>query len=86
MLKTVYTTNKKKNNDLVIVIKSGLSDLKKEIENMSEKEKEAEKPNEILDIVEKVIDFNDWTQRRQGLKILTPSHMLSRLPITVVLN
>ena len=59
MLKTVYTTNKKKNNDLVIVIESGLSDLKKEIENMSEKEKEAEKPNEILDIVEKVIDFND---------------------------
>ena len=59
MLKTVYTTNKKKNNDLVIVIKSGLSDLKKEIENMSEKEKEAEKPNEILDIVEKIIDFND---------------------------
>ena len=59
MLKTVYTTNKKKNNDLVIVIESGLSDLKKEIENMSEKEKETEKPNEILDIVEKIIDFND---------------------------
>ena len=58
MLKTVYTTNKKKNNDLVIVIESGLSDLKKEIEN-SEKEKETEKPNEILDIVEKIIDFND---------------------------
>ena len=59
MLKTVYTTNKKKNNDLVTVIESGLSDLKKEIENMSEKEKETEKPNEILDIVEKIIDFND---------------------------
>ena len=59
MLKTVYTTNKKKNNDLVIVIESGLSDLKKEIENTSEKEKETEKPNEILDIVEKIIDFND---------------------------
>ena len=40
MLKTVYNTNdRKKNSDLVNVIKSGLSDLKNEIENMSEKEK-----------------------------------------------
>ena len=50
MLKTVYNTNnKKENNDLVIMIKSGLSDIEKEIENMSEKEKEIEKPNEIDD-------------------------------------
>ena len=50
MLKTVYNTNnKKENNDLVITIKSGLSDIEKEIENMSEKEKEIEKPNEIDD-------------------------------------
>ena len=31
------------------MIKSGLSDIEKEIENMSEKEKEIEKPNEIDD-------------------------------------
>ena len=50
MLKTVYNTNnKKENNDLVIMIKSGLSVIEKEIENMSEKEKEIEKPNEIDD-------------------------------------
>ena len=84
MLKTVYTANtRKKNNDLVNVIKSGLSDLKNEIENMSEKEKEIEKPNEIVDIVEKILEFNDRTQRGQGLKILTPDQMLSRLPITL---
>ena len=48
MLKTVYNTNdKKKNNDLVIMIKSGLSDFKKEIGNMNEEEKEIEKPNVI---------------------------------------
>ena len=36
MLKVVYNTNdKKKNNDLINVIKSGLSDLKDEIEKMS---------------------------------------------------
>ena len=60
MLKTVYNTNdKKKNNDLVNVNESGLSDLKNELENMSEEEKEIEKPNEIVHIVEKILDFND---------------------------
>ena len=62
MLKSVYITNdRKKNNNLVVMIKSGLSDLKKEIENMSEEEKEIEKPNEIIDIVEKILEFNDRT-------------------------
>ena len=49
MLKTVYNTNdRKKNNDLVNVIKSGLGDLKNEIENTSEEGKENEKPNDFL--------------------------------------
>ena len=40
MLKSLYKTNDKKNNNkLVNIIKSGLSDLKNEIENMSEEEK-----------------------------------------------
>ena len=40
ILKSVYKTNDKKNNNkLVNIIKSGLSDLKNEIENMSEEEK-----------------------------------------------
>ena len=39
MQKTVYDTNdRKKNNDLLNVIKSGLGDLKNEIENTSEEE------------------------------------------------
>ena len=39
MLKFLCSTNdKEKNNDLVIVIKSRLSDLKKETDNMSEEE------------------------------------------------
>ena len=60
MLKTVCTTNnRKKNNDLVNVIKGGSSDLKNEIENMGQKEKEIEKPNKIVDIVGKILEFND---------------------------
>ena len=62
---------------------SGLSDLKKKIENMSEEEKEIEKRNKIIDIVERILEFNDWKQRGQGLKILTPNQMLTRLPITL---
>ena len=84
MLKSVYKTNyKKKNNDLVNVIKSGLNDLKKEIENMGEEEKETEKPNEIVNLVEEILEFNKQKQQQKGLKILTPDQMLSRLPITL---
>ena len=50
---------------LVNVIKSGLSDLKNEIENMEEEEKEIEKPNEIVNIVEEILEFNK--QGQQGL-------------------
>ena len=50
---------------------------------MCEKEKEIEKPNERVDIAEKILDFNDQTQREQELKILTSNQILSRLPITL---
>ena len=81
MLKALCTTSdRKKNIDLVNMIKRGLSDLINEIKNMSEEEKEIEKLNEIVDIVKKKIKFNDLTQRGEGLKILTPNQMLSRLP------
>ena len=59
MLKDLCRINDKKNNSkLVDVIKSGLSDLKNETENMDEEEKETEKPNEIIDVVEEIIEFN----------------------------
>ena len=47
---------------------------------MIEQEKEIENQNEIVDIVEKILEFNKQ-QQGQGPKILTPSQMLSRLPI-----
>ena len=43
MLKTLYTTNNRKEND--DLVKSRLNDLKNSIENISEEEKEIEKPN-----------------------------------------
>ena len=59
------------------MIKSGLADSKNEIENLSEEEKEIEKPNKIVDIAEKSLEFNDLNQRGQGLKILTPDKILT---------
>ena len=50
---------------------------------MSDDEKEIEKPNEIVDIVEKILELNNQNQQDQGLKILTPDQMISRLPISL---
>ena len=52
---------------------------------MSEDEKEIEKLDKILKIVEEILDFNNkQNQLGEGLKRLTPSQMLSRLPIPLV--
>ena len=64
------------------MIKSGLRDLREEIEDMSEQGKEIENPYVIVGIVEKILELNNQ-QRVQELKILTPSQMLSRLPISL---
>ena len=47
---------------------------------MSEDEKEIEQPDKILKPFEEILEFNRQ-QHGQGLKILTPNQMLSRLPI-----
>ena len=83
MLKFVYNTNDKKNNDLINVIKSGLSDLKNEIKKLCKNEIEIEKSDKIVDTVEKILHLNRQNQEGQGLKIITPDQMLSRLPITL---
>ena len=69
MLKDLYRTNDKyKNNELVNVIKSRFSDLKNEIENMGEEEKEIEKPNKITDIVEEILEFNKQINKGKDQK------------------
>ena len=49
---------------------------------MSEKEKKVKKPNDIVNIVEDILEVNRQ-QKGEGLEILTPDQMLSRLPITL---
>ena len=64
------------------MINGALRDLKGEIEDMSEQEKETENPNEIVNLVENILEFNRQQQGHR-LKILTSSQMLSRLPISL---
>ena len=47
------------------------------------KKKKIKKANEILDIVKKILEFNNKIQSGKRLKILTPDQMLSRLRITL---
>ena len=59
MLKTLCDINdKNKNNQFVNTIKNGLIDLENEIKKMSEDEIKIEEPYEIVDIVEKILEFN----------------------------
>ena len=74
--------NAEKNKIQTDLSHSELRDLKEEIENMSEQEKETENRNEIVNIVEKILEFNRQ-QSGQGLKILTADQILDRLPISL---
>ena len=75
-------SNPPKNKAWANLINTRLKDLKREIKNMSKEEKETEDPDEIGNLVENILEFNRQ-QQGQGLKILTPNQMLSRLPITL---
>ena len=58
MLKNLYELNdRKKNNLLVNTIKIGLSDLTNEIKKMPEDETKIEKPYEIVNTVEEVLNI-----------------------------
>ena len=84
MFKNLYNLNdREKNNLLVNTIKSRLSDLKNEIKKMSKDEIKTEKPYKIVENVEKILKFSQRNQEGEGLKILTPNQMLSRLPISL---
>ena len=48
---------------------------------MMQEEKKNKNRNNMLEIVELILYFNQQNQAGQGLKTLTPNHILSRLPI-----
>ena len=51
---------------------------------MSKAEKEIEKPDKTVEILEDILKVNEQQQQSgKGLKILTPNQMLNRLPIAL---
>ena len=80
-LKRTNDTVRKK--ELVSLINSGLKDLKEETKKMSKVEIDIEKPDKIVNIVEKILKFNEQNQQGEGIKILTPNQMLNRLLIAL---
>ena len=61
-----------------------LDKMTKRIKRLSEDKKTIIEENEkIINIVERILYFNQLEQQGSGLKILTPNQMLSRLPITL---
>ena len=71
-------------NQLVNSINSELKDLKEKIKKMSKAEIDTGKPDKIVNIVEKILKFNEQNQQKgQGIKILTANQMLNRLLIAL---
>ena len=65
-------------------IKKVVSKLKRIIEYAPKDDAlKTEEKEKIIDIVERILFFNQLNQSGQGLKILTPNQMLSRLPISL---
>ena len=81
MYKKLLVTEGKKNENQVYAIKKVLDKMKRFIEKVPENKKSKTGKNEkIIYIVDNILYFN---QSGEGLKILTPNQMLSRLPITL---
>ena len=77
-----YSSDTGSNKVKVDFIKNDMTNLKKDIENVSKDGVDKiEKMNKIADIVELILYFNNEDQEGTVLKILTPSQMPRRLPI-----
>ena len=71
----MWKNNSERNKILLGLINNGLKDFFKKIEDMSEEEKVIENPNEMINLVENILEFNRQ-QQGQGLKILKPNQGL----------
>ena len=79
-----YKTEGGRNESRVYLIKLVLDKMKKVIENVPEdKTFKIEENEKIINIVERILYFNQQNQAGQELKILTPKQMFSRLPISL---
>ena len=83
MYKKLCETEGTRNEAQVYLIKEALNKIKEDLKydffkNEENIIKDFEK---VIDIIERILYFNQLDQLGQGLKILTPNQILSRLPI-----
>ena len=64
MICSCKTNDSEKNNKLVSLVNSGLKDLKEEIKKMSKAEIEIEDPELIVNIIKKILKFNEQNQQK----------------------
>ena len=84
MYKKIRETAGARNENRVHLIKMVLDKVKKVIENVPEnKTFKIEENEKIINIVERILYFNQQNQAGQGLKIPKPNQMLSGLPISL---
>ena len=73
-----------RNENRVYLIEQVLNKMKKVTENVSgNRTFKIEENEKIKNIVERILYFNQLNQQVKGLKILTPSQMLTRSPISL---
>ena len=78
------TTGSEKNKAQVNTIKDRLANLMEKFKsNLKSDTRKIKNRNNMLNIVELIFKFNQLNQLGQGFKILTPSQILSRLPISL---
>ena len=84
MCKKLGETEGIKCENRVYLNKEVLNEMKKVIENVPENKTFSIEENEnIIDIVKRILYFNQLNQSGQGLNILKPNQMLGRLPISL---
>ena len=84
MIKKFKNASYEINKNMVESINKRLTKLKNIIKNVpKDKAFKVEENEWIIDIVERILELNNEKQLAQGIKILTPNQMLSRLPISL---
>ena len=84
MYKKLRETEGTRNENQILLIKEVLNRMKKGIKNVSKNRKVMiEEDEKIINIVVRILYFNQLDQSGHGLKLLTPNEMLSRLAISL---
>ena len=83
MLEKLIDASDERKKYMVESINKKLTKMKNIVKNApKDKVSRVEEDEKIIDIVERILELNSEKQLGQGLKILTPDQMLSRLPIS----